>query len=120
MTINTTVNPIVMNPERIRNLGEVEIILSRINTYEQKTGKNVGVILLQNLQLGGVSVIIPEEKALKKLREPVSDSTSEYGIVFWKHSYFENLINLYSSGEGILSSYEEVEALFKEDILYRN
>ena len=87
------VDIIVKNPERIRKLGEVEDILSRILTYEQETGNCAGVLKMQNRQIGAIHYIISQREAEKEINKPVLNEprTCEWGVKFYPHSYFEEL-----------------------------
>ncbi len=86
-----TGDTIVKDPERIRNLDELEGILSRIIAFEGERKCNAGVLLIQRRLFGGFYMIFSKEKADQYISRPVSDRTPEWGIKFYPRSYFEEL-----------------------------
>ncbi len=83
MGIDTIVN---IHPKRIRKITEVDEVLSKIDQYEKQLGCRAGVVLKQNMQLGGSYRVISEEEAT---RGPYS--TCERYVGFFPRSYFEEL-----------------------------
>ena len=78
----------VRNPERIRDLNEVDDVLSRIITYEEETNCPSGVLLIQNRQFGGLYRIKSKDEAKEYIDYP---GKVEWGIKFYSHDYFEAL-----------------------------
>lgn len=78
---------IVKDPERIKTLRELEIVLDKIKAYEKNIGVSTGVLLLQNRQLGAIYYVTSEAEAKRSIEHP---GTCEWGIKFYPKSYFEN------------------------------
>jgi len=79
----------VLNPRALKTLEEVDDVLDLINKYEKNHQEtDIGVGLLQNMQLGGCYRIISRKKFLYKnsVRSP-----HEFYCRFWPRSYFEGL-----------------------------
>ena len=87
------VQTIVKDPERVRNIEDLEDILTRINLYEKERDCKAGVLLIQRMQSGGLYKIKSEEEAKAYLQKPVLNdmSTCEWGVEFLPHSYVEGL-----------------------------
>ncbi|MEK6937289.1 MAG: hypothetical protein AABW58_04420 [Nanoarchaeota archaeon] len=84
---------IVSNPERITEIGELEDTLRKIDIYRKRVLKDedeAGVLKLQNMQLGIIYLVDSEENATREInKEVIAGQTSEWGIKFWRRSYFE-------------------------------
>jgi len=93
------INPFVCNPERIVDLVELEDVLARMETYRKEyepDASEVGVLLIQNRQLGAIYIIESKENAERKKDKPISDDgmgnrSCEWGVRFYPRSYFERL-----------------------------
>ena len=85
MGIDTIVD---MHPERLETVNEVEEILSKIKSYEEKMDCKAGIVLKQNRQLGGSYRIVSEKEANKGINNP---GICEWYIKFYSRSYFEEL-----------------------------
>lgn len=87
------IQTIVKDPERIRNLTELEDILARINAYEKERNCSSGVLLIQNMQLGSIYMIESVEEAKKELSKPILSEprTCEWGMKFYPKPYFEEM-----------------------------
>lgn len=93
---NMPINPLVCKPERIRDIAELEDILERMEIYRREYVPNhseVGVLLIQNRQLGAIYMIESRENAEKEISKPVLSNprTPEWGVKFYPHSYFVEL-----------------------------
>lgn len=81
-----------LNPRKIRNLEELERVFSDMDEYRQNEKKdNVGIALLQNRQLGGTYIITYLEHAKVMMERRGCKDCSEWYLMFWPRSYFEEL-----------------------------
>ena len=88
------INPHVYKPESIRNLTEIEEILRKMDLYKKEytpKSKEIGVIYIQNRQIGGICRIVSIEESKKWLSKQVFSNTPEFGVNYWPRSYFEEL-----------------------------
>ena len=74
------------SPRRIKSLDEVEEVLKQIDSYAN--GKPAGVVLRQNMQLGGCYLVRTEEEYKNYLP---SNGRREFYCKYWPRSYFEEL-----------------------------
>ena len=90
------VQTIVNDPEMISDVGELDDILKRINDYEKERGCNGGVLLIQNMQIGGIHMIESEEEASEYMNKP---KRYEFGIKFYSREDLEKLREKLAYGE---------------------
>src|SRR3989344_7754272 len=93
------INPHVCNPERIASLEELDIILATMGSYHREytpRDNGVGVVLIQNMQLGGSHEIVSEEEANAGLIKPM---VAEWYVQFYPKKYFEELRKAFESGK---------------------
>ena len=81
-------NFVDIHPKRIRTAAELDEIMSKIETYEQKLKCEAGVVIVQNMQLGATYEIVSEGEALSGIANP---GKSEQYAKFYPYSYFLSL-----------------------------
>ena len=79
---------ISIHPERIYTRKELEVIIAKIDEFEKTLGCKGGVVLRQNLNLGGSYVIRTEQQALEGIAHREG---SEFYVKYYPKEYFEEL-----------------------------
>ena len=85
------ITTIVGDPTQIKSIEEIDYFLSRVIDYERKKRCKAGVLTTQRLQFGGLYEIISENKAIREISLRRLENVVEFGIKFYKRSYFEVL-----------------------------
>ncbi len=92
------IKPFVCRPERINHRRELDEILGRMDIYAKESGyasDKVGVLMIQNRQLGAIYEITSREEAEIEIGNPYNNGggkrTSEWGVKFYPRSFFEEL-----------------------------
>lgn len=81
---------VTIRPTEIQSLRDVEVVLEQISNYSK--GGEVGVVLRQNLQLGGTYLVRTRTEYEAYLPQ---EGRKEFYCQFWPRSYFEGLREQY-------------------------
>ena len=90
------INIYTCKPEEIRDPTELADILMRMDIDKKECAPDsadIGILKIQSRQLGPIYAIESREKAEKEIKKPVYNNqrTTEWGIKFYPHAYFEAL-----------------------------
>ena len=77
-----------IDPELIYTRAELEGIIKKIDAFEKAFGCKGGVVLRQNLHLGGSYVIRSEEQAQEGI---ANREGREFYVTYYPREYFEGL-----------------------------
>ena len=91
------INTLTTDPAEIRDVAEADSFLEHIAAYKieyapQSAG--VGVLVLQNRQLGVIFKITTQDEAEREMNK---ERIAEWGVMFYSSDYFEKLKKMLSN-----------------------